>query len=170
MPTLAEACSRIFEPPKPLRIAQSDLRFGFPERSTRADWGVAEGWVSTRPRFAQLVRPEGWDEDAAVNASFRQQRTLMFSAAWPEGGKRATDDTDPATPPCAIAGQYLSSRPTFLVRETANTVRIIAISRPNGGDRTGCTTVSTSCDGERTVTFRLKQPVGDRRILRSAFV
>jgi hypothetical protein len=170
VPMLAHACSVVFAPTAPLPIQLSDLRFGSSHESTRAQWNLADDWVASRPYLDQRVaRVDGWRVTAPVRASFRQQRTLTVAAAWRDNGATAMNDSDPTTPDCAIAGQHTWSPPMFLVRETARAITITSVSRPAKGSRVGCVSVADSCGDTRSVTFRLKAPVGDRRIYRSKF-
>ena len=169
IPSIAHACSVPFEPPRPTNIPQADLRFGFPHVSTRSSWEVGDEWVSSRPFMDQQVRLAGWASTKWVTASFRQQQSLTVEASWPESGATASDDSDPATPPCEIAGRLTWSAPTFLVRETTRSIVITSMSRQTKGSREGCLFQENTCNGRRTVSFRLDAPVGNRRISLSRF-
>lgn len=168
-PMIARACSIAFVPPKPLHISQADLRFGFRHVSTRAAWVTGKDWVSSRPYIDQQVRLAGWPSTKWVQASFRQQQTLKVAARWPENGAQAVDDSDATTPTCQIAGQPTWSRPTILVHETPRAIVITSVSRQTKGSREGCAFGINSCADVRSVTFRLRAPVGNRRIYRSQF-
>lgn len=172
LPAQALACPIAIRRIGPLDLEHADIRRPVLRTVTRAAWGLDASWASTRPRLSQVVvttRSGTW-----YNVSYRRQQALSIDARGPfDNGWMYVDDADPDTPPCAMVGEIEWQAPRILVRQTARSVRVAAVSRRTVGDRTGCVLGPDlgvrECPNLTRTIVKLSIPLGSRPLIFEAF-
>ena len=163
---VALGCSIAVAPPTRPHIAVEDLRFLQRHRGTQAAWVRGDGWSSANVGLRESIQPRF--ARRPITAAYAQQRSLKLMAIRPTDGEY-TDDSDPATAPCALAGRRVYSATRMLVRETDRAIFLLLASHRTPGSTEGCRIMSTSCDDLVLRTVTLDAPIGDRRVYSVTF-
>lgn len=166
-PASALACPIPIRTIGPLNIKPGELVRPVHRPVDRAEWGVDDASVSTRPRLSQfiLIRKVG----RVHGVTYRAQRALSIDAYGPDDhGWMWFEDDDPDTQPCTLVGQVEWQKPVIRVKQTATQIRVIAVTQRTPGDRTGCTygpdMGTVECPNLARTIVRLAKPVGSRQL------
>lgn len=172
LPAVALGCPIEIRTIGPIDAERSQLQKPLLRTVDRATWGFDRSWVSTQPRLSQFVRVRGLGRFHSV--TFPKQQALSLDARGPfDNGWKYFDDDDPDTKSCELVGQIAWQRPRIHVRQGRDEVRVVAVTQRTEGDRTGCVLGPDRgeawCPNLTRVVFRLKQPLGDRRLVMEQF-
>lgn len=172
LPATAFGCPILIRTIGPIDGARADLQRPVQRTVARESWGLDGTWVSTRPRLSQFVRMNGVGRLHGV--TFPKQQALSLDARGPfDNGWKYFDDDDPDTQPCELAGKIAWQRPRIMVRQGRSEIRVIAVTQRTEGSTVGCIlgpdTGEAWCPNLARVVFKLKHPVGKRRVVLEQF-
>lgn len=172
VPAVALACPIPIRKVGPLEENRATLVRPVSRIVTRDAWGLDSTWVSTRPRVSQFVQVRNVGTYHGV--SFREQSSISIDAYGPfDNGWMFFDDTDPATPTCALTGQIDWQKPLIRVVQGRREVRIAATAQRTVGDRTGCFLGPDfgvrECPNLTRTIVRLAKPLGTRKLVLEVF-
>lgn len=156
----------------PISVKRADIQYPLLRTVPRSAWGYDGSWVSTQPRLNQYVTVRGVGKRRGI--TFPKQQALSIDARGPfDNGWKYFDDADPDTPACRMVGKIEWQRPKIVVRQFKHEVRVAAISQRTEGDRTGCILGfeegTAYCPNLTRVIYRLKKPLGKRRLILEQF-
>lgn len=171
-PAIGLACTIPIRTIGPVTAAKSDLQRATYRTVSRDSWRLDRSWVSTRPRLSQFVRVRGLGRFHGV--TFPQQQALSLDAVGPfDNGWKFFEDDNPNTPACPLVGKIDWQPPKILVRQLKHQIRVVAVAQRTVGDRSGCILGPdfgvAECPNITRVVYRLRAPVGHRRIVFDQF-
>lgn len=165
---VAAACNMPLRSIGPVELSRKDLRRPMDRPTTQAAWKLHGEWRSVMPQLNQVVRTRSAGTHMGV--SFARQRSISVDALPPDTyGWRWTDDDNPSTPACQLAGKPEWESPRVLVLESRTMVRVLAVSRRTPGSTVGCEFETLDsvlpCPNLTTRVVQLQRPLGTRRLV-----